>query len=75
VLTLDEAFMIKMEFDREADGRWIAEVPLLPGILAYGDTIDEARSKAQILTLRVVADRLENGEPLPKEIASAFEAA
>lgn len=67
--------MIKMEFDREADGRWIAEVPALPGVLAYGDTIDEARSRAQILTLRVVADRLENGEPLPKEIASAFEAA
>jgi predicted RNase H-like HicB family nuclease len=67
--------MLKMEFDQESDGRWIAEVPALPGVLAYGTSIDEARAKVQVLTLRVVADRLENGEPLPKEIAIVFAAA
>jgi predicted RNase H-like HicB family nuclease len=57
--------MLKIESEREEDGRWIAEVPALPGVLTYGKTEAEARAKVKALALRVVADRLENGEPLP----------
>ncbi len=51
-----------VETEMEEDGRWIAEVLELPGVLAYGQTIEEARAKAQALALRVVAERLEHGE-------------
>jgi predicted RNase H-like HicB family nuclease len=51
-----------VELEKEADGRWIAEVQELPGVLAYGETQEEAIAKAQALTLRVIADRLEHGE-------------
>jgi len=67
--------MLKIETEREQDGRWLAEVTALPGVLAYGTTDAEARSKFQALALRVIADRIENGEPLPREIAAVFEAA
>ena len=53
---------IAMEFDREEDGRWIAEVPSPPGVMAYGATRDDAGNRALALALRVVADKLENGE-------------
>ena len=53
---------ITLECEREEDGRWLAEVPELPGVLAYGQTSDEAISKAEILALRVLADRLEHDE-------------
>ena len=56
------------------DGRWIAEVTALPGVLAYGGSKAEANARAQALALRVIADRLENGEQLPREIAAFFEA-
>ena len=58
--------MLKIESEREEDGRWIAEVPALPGVLAYGDSSATARSRVQALALRVIADRLENGEALPR---------
>jgi predicted RNase H-like HicB family nuclease len=67
--------MLKIESEREEDGRWIAEVPALPGVLAYGASNETARARVQALALRVIADRLENGEPLPREIAGVFEAA
>jgi predicted RNase H-like HicB family nuclease len=67
--------MLKIESEREDDGRWIAEVPALPGVLAYGATEMEARAKVQALALRVIADRLDHGEPLPREIAAVFAAA
>lgn len=51
-----------VELENEADGRWIAEVLELAGVLAYGDTQEEAVAKVQALALRVVADRLEHGE-------------
>jgi predicted RNase H-like HicB family nuclease len=54
---------LTLELDREADGRHIAEVPALPGVLAYGATQAEAVARAQALALRVLADRLERGEP------------
>jgi len=60
----------KVELDREDDGRWIAEVAELPGVLVYGESEQQARSKAQALALRVLADRLDNGEALPFESVS-----
>jgi predicted RNase H-like HicB family nuclease len=51
---------------REDDGRWIAEVPNLPGVMAYGKTSKEAISKVQSLALRVIADRLDHGEGIPE---------
>jgi predicted RNase H-like HicB family nuclease len=67
--------MLKIETEREDDGRWIAEVPALPGVLAYGETDAAARNRVQALALRVIADRLESGEALPRELAGVFEAA
>lgn len=67
--------MLIIESEQEEDGRWIAEVTALPGVLAYGTTKADANAKVQALALRVIADRLENGEPLPREIADFFEAA
>lgn len=51
-----------MEYEQEEDGRWIAEVQELPGVMVYGVTREEALAKAQALALRVVAERLEHGE-------------
>ena len=58
--------MYRIETEQEEDGRWIAEVPELPGVLAYGQSRDEAVRRAQALSLRVLAERLEHGEPLPQ---------
>jgi predicted RNase H-like HicB family nuclease len=52
--------------DREEDGRWIAEVSELPGVLVYGETQDDAITKAKVLSLRVLADRIEHGEAVPE---------
>jgi predicted RNase H-like HicB family nuclease len=65
--------MLRIESEREEDGRWIAEVADLPGVLAYGATQAEAAAKAKALALHVIADRFENGEPLPREVAAFFE--
>ena len=62
--------MFKIELDRENDGRWIAEVPALPGVLAYGDTEAEARAHAMSLALRIIADQVDNGATLPDETKS-----
>ena len=51
-----------IEFDRETDGRWVADIAELPGVLCYGKNRKEAQAKAEALALRVVADRLESGE-------------
>jgi predicted RNase H-like HicB family nuclease len=53
---------LKVEFDIEEDGRWIAEVPELPGVLVYGESKDDALARVEALALRVIADRIENGE-------------
>jgi predicted RNase H-like HicB family nuclease len=58
--------MYAIEAEQESDGRWIAEVPELPGVLTYGQSREEAVRKAQVLSLRVLAERLEHGEPLPQ---------
>jgi predicted RNase H-like HicB family nuclease len=58
--------MLRVEVEREDDGRWIAEVVDLPGVLAYGQSRTEAVERAQALSLRVLADRLEHGEEVPE---------
>jgi predicted RNase H-like HicB family nuclease len=60
---------LTIQTEREDDGRWLAEVPALPGVMAYGETREEAVSRVQALALRVLADRLENGEPVPETAA------
>ncbi len=57
---------MKIEVEREEDGRWIAEVSDLPGVLAYGKTREEAIAKVEALALRVIADRLDHGEAIPE---------
>jgi len=64
-----------IQHEREEDGRWIAEVPELPGVLAYGATADEAMAKAEVLALRVLADRLEHKEAKPQSISIGVAAA
>ncbi|MGN6489184.1 MAG: type II toxin-antitoxin system HicB family antitoxin [Devosia sp.] len=65
---------MRIEIEREEDGRWIAEIPALPGVLAYADSEEAARAKAEALALRVIADRLEHGEPVPPEARRLFAA-
>ena len=65
----------KVEVEREEDGRWLAEVPELPGVVAYGASAPEAQARVQALALRVVADRLEHGEAGPELIDISFNAA
>ena len=60
-----------IETEKEADGRWIAEVPDLPGVLVYSNTRPSAIAEAKAMALRVIADRLENGEEVP-ELSSLF---
>ena len=55
-----------VEVEREDDGRWIGEVLDLPGVLSYGDTREQAVARAKALAFRVLADRLEHGEPVPE---------
>jgi len=64
-----------VEFEREEDGRWLAEVLELPGVLAYGQTSDDANVRVQTLTLRTLADRLEHAEGTHELISISFAAA
>jgi len=57
---------MKVESEREDEGRWIAEVPEIPGVMVYGRSREKAIAKAEALALRVIADRLENGEDIPE---------
>jgi predicted RNase H-like HicB family nuclease len=61
----------KIEFDREDDGRWIAEIAELPGVLAYGATKDEAEAGVEALALRVIADQIETEKVGQKSISFA----
>lgn len=65
---------LRVEIEREEDGRWIAEIPALPGALAYGTSREEAIARAQAVALRALAERLERGEPA-SELEGLFEAA
>lgn len=64
-----------VEYEQEDDGRWLAEVLELPGVLAYGQSSEEAIAKAQALALRVLADRLEHGEGANEFMNITFAAA
>jgi predicted RNase H-like HicB family nuclease len=66
---------LTVETEREEDGRWIAEIPDLAGVLAYGTTRDEAMARAQALALRVLADRLDHAEAGPDLVSVSFRAA
>jgi predicted RNase H-like HicB family nuclease len=66
--------VLRIVFELEDDGRWIAEIPVLSGVMAYGSTREEARGKVEALALRTLADRLEHGEDVP-EIGDLFVAA
>ena len=55
-----------IEIEQEEDGRWLSEVMEIPGVMAYGQTREEAVKRAQTLALRVIADRLEHGEQVPE---------
>jgi predicted RNase H-like HicB family nuclease len=67
--------ILSVELEQEEDGRWIAEICELPGVLAYGKTEEDARARAQALALRVVADRLEHGEAGSDLLSISFKAA
>src|SRR5690242_18096749 len=64
-----------VEIEHETDGRWIAEIPDLPGAMAYGATREEAIARAEALALRVLAERLESGETKAEPLDLAFVAA
>ena len=66
---------LAIELEQEDDGRWITEIDELDGVLVYGETRDEAVKNVKSLALRVIADRLENGEALPRQVESIFQAA
>ena len=66
---------LSIELEQEVDGRWIAAVAALPGVLAYGVTETDAVAKVQALALRVLADRLEHGQAIPEFLNVTFLAA
>lgn len=66
---------LTLELEQEADGRWIAEIPDLAGVVAYGESRDEATARVEALALRVLADRLEHGEAGPELVSVSFRAA
>ena len=72
---LEASMKFRVEIEREEDGRFIAEVIELAGVLAYGRTQQEARARVQALALRVVADRLEHVEAGPDLLSISFIAA
>ncbi|MHB8762925.1 MAG: type II toxin-antitoxin system HicB family antitoxin [Deferrisomatales bacterium] len=65
---------LTIELEREEDGRWIAEIPLLPGVLCYAGTREDALAKVEALALRVMAERLDHGDAVP-ELAAIFSVA
>jgi predicted RNase H-like HicB family nuclease len=66
---------LKVDFEREEDGRWLAEIVDLPGVMVYGETRDQAAVRVQALALRVIADRLNHGEAAPEMLRLSFIAA
>ncbi len=64
-----------IEYEQEEDGRWLAEAVGLPGVLTYGSTLGEAMTKAEILALKVLAEKLEQGEVSPEPLNLSFVAA
>lgn len=73
--TTPEGVIHTIDVEQETDGRWIAEVPEIPGVLVYASTTEEAVAKVQALALRVLAERLEHGEITPGLVSVSFKAA
>ncbi|OFV99316.1 MAG: hypothetical protein A3F68_06805 [Acidobacteria bacterium RIFCSPLOWO2_12_FULL_54_10] len=67
-----EGFTLQVKVYREEAGRWLADIPALPGVTAYGKTRKQAVAAAEALALRVIADRLEHGEAAPGELQVSF---
>ena len=65
-------FSLAIEYYREDDGRWLADIPALPGVSAYGRTKKQATAAVQALALRLIADRLEHGEAVPGRMDVSF---
>jgi predicted RNase H-like HicB family nuclease len=65
------AMKFSIEFERENDGRWIAEIPQLPGVMVYGATKEEAQSRVEALALRVLADQIEDSSLQVESISFA----
>ncbi len=63
---------LPIELEQEEDGQWLAEMPDLPGVMAYGPTRDAAAAAARALALRVLAERVEHGEEVPTAVADLF---
>jgi predicted RNase H-like HicB family nuclease len=61
-----EGFSLAIEYQREEDGRWLADIPALPGVTAYGRSRKQATAAVKALALRLIADRLEHREVLPE---------
>jgi predicted RNase H-like HicB family nuclease len=59
----------QFEIDRETDGRWIADIPAVPGAMAYGESVEEAKAKAYALALYAVADDVEKSKDIPDSIS------
>jgi predicted RNase H-like HicB family nuclease len=68
-------FSLIIEYYREEDGRWLADIPALTGVTAYGRTRKQATVAVQVLALRLIADRLEHGEAVPGPMDVSFVAA
>ncbi len=68
-------FALAIEYYREEDGRWLADIPALPGVTAYGRSKRQATAAVQALALRLIADRLEHGEAVPGPMDVSFIAA
>ena len=68
-------YSLAIEYCREADGRWLADIPALPGATAYGRSKKKATASVQALALRLIADRLEHGETIPGPMDVSFVAA
>ena len=69
-----EIHPLQIETEREEDGRWLATVPALPGVMAYGATPEEAAREAKVVALQILADIIENGEELPEPFKFLFAA-
>lgn len=67
--------ILHIEIEQEVDGRWLAEVTDLPGVMAYGVSRPDAVARVQALALRSLAERLEHGEAIPEFLQVTFEAA
>lgn len=67
--------IFEIEVEQEEDGRWLAEIPELSGVMLYGQTLEEALTKVQALALRVIAERLESGEAQSDLVSVTFNAA